>query len=195
MEPVHSSELLGSQTGLMSSVMGSNLYTMGIASRIDPRQNVPEHITIPPMVVRVLRVQLLIEEALETAKALGVLVKPREITEGCFLKKGDFVFSPSNIPDTELNLAEIIDGCCDTIYVAVGTMVSCGVLDQQHLEEVCKRNDAKFPNGQGIADADGKYQKPEGWTGPDHDTILASQNWNLKRQSEMIIAERAKPTA
>ena len=62
----------------------------------------------------------------------------------------------------------IIDGCCDTIYVATGTLAVCGVPDLPHLDEVCRANNAKFPGGQGVCNTYGKYTKPEGWVPPNH---------------------------
>jgi predicted HAD superfamily Cof-like phosphohydrolase len=65
-------------------------------------------------------------------------------------------------------MESVIDGCVDTIYVATGTLAAYGVPDLPHIVEVNRANEAKFPNGKATLNDAGKFQKPEGWTGPDH---------------------------
>lgn len=122
--------------------------------------------TIPDEQTRLLRARLILEEALETISALGftlasgpLVVRSLKVVTKDY---SDYPYSP--------NLEGIIDGCCDLIYVAVGTLWACGVPDVPHMEEVVRANDAKFPNGQGVAHptVKGKFGKPEGWTPPDH---------------------------
>lgn len=153
----------------LSSVMLSNLYTMEVASQADPRQNVPDTPGIPPEDVRLCRARLILEEAIETINALGfTLCAEGDFQDPCFDDVDDFDFKPDRIPSLE----DIIDGCCDSIYVCTGTLASCGVPDMPHLEEVCRANNAKFPGGKVIVNNDGKFLKPVGWTPPDHQTVL-----------------------
>lgn len=149
----------------------SNLFTMGIAARKDPRQKVPNTYQTPPEDVRVLRARLILEEALEACVGLGVLVCPKP---GCsFLLSSDDVTVKTIKNLSVPNLEKIIDGCCDTIYVAVGTMLVCGAPDLPHLAAVCAANDAKFPNAEAITDTHGKFQKPAGWLPPCHADVAA----------------------
>lgn len=168
----------------------SNLYTMGLASAKDPRQNVPAQGYIcPPCDVRVLRARVIFEEALETLEALGIKVvakKPAEpqaphlpvaltMENVLFIDEGPAAF----------NLEEAIDGNCDLIYVAVGTLCSMGVPDLPHLLEVCRANGEKFPNGVATTDANGKFTKPPGWQAPSHARVRGG-----RRPVDMAAAAR-----
>ena len=142
-------------------------------SRASGQRRVPDQpYTIPDEATRLLRARLIWEEAHETIRALGVSVLCEEgpgywISEGNCELRANADYVPASSP---VNLEGIIDGCCDLIYVAVGTLWACGVPDVPHMEEVIRANDAKFPNGQGIPHPKiaGKFGKPEGWTPPDH---------------------------
>lgn len=110
---------------------------------------------------------MILEEALETIQSLGFGVMPHN-------KKGI-----QNIKDCRLftlsdtgTLDDMIDGCCDTIYVAVRALCALGAPDLPHLAEVCRANNAKFPGGEAIIDPNtGKYLKPPGWTPPNHEQV------------------------
>lgn len=164
-------------SGLASEVFLSNLYCMGVAAATDPRQSVPPAPGIPPADVRVLRAKLILEEALETVAALGVdlalvVGDPAAARPTCAPLAADrIIFNPG--PPEQADLIGIIDGCCDTNYVATGTLAACGVPDLPHLRAVNAANNAKFPGGKGIFRDDGKFLKPEGWTPPNHADILS----------------------
>ena len=72
------------------------------------------------------------------------------------------------------NLADAVDGICDLIYVALGTLVEFGVDVEPHWRAVHAANMAKA--GGGVRE-DGKRLKPPGWRPPDHDTLLRLQGW------------------
>lgn len=150
----------------VSPVMQSCLYTMGIASKIDHRQHVPPSAYIPDQATRLLRARLILEEALETVQALGFEIGRKGYSD-CIEDIDALYFRSIATCDVEA----VIDGCCDTIYVATGTLVSFGVADLPHLDVVCLANDLKFPNGVATCDANGKYIKPPGWTAPDHSKV------------------------
>lgn len=127
-------------------------------------QEIQKSYTIPAASpARELLARLILQEALETVQALG-------FHPGSLEDRENFVLKQTKEFD-ELDIYEIIDGCCDTAYVAVGCMVAMGVPDSPHLDEVCMCNDAKFPNGEAIINEKGKYQKPEGWKPPDHKKV------------------------
>lgn len=108
--------------------------------------------------------QNILEEAFETVSALGFKINHLTTDPEGKLKVAALVSH-----DKEILLNDIIDGACDTIYVATGAMVGCGVPDMMHLIEVCQANERKFPGGKATINPEtGKYLKPEGWTGPDH---------------------------
>lgn len=181
-------------TPLLSMVMRSNLYTMIRASEKDPRQRVPaDPWTMPDEETRRLRAMVILEEALETIRGLGM-----DILIGCgtavptvVLERMEQVkiISSGRAPDME----QIVDGCCDVIYVATGTLASCGVPDLPHLMEVCDANFRKMPPSTPIRFNDsGKFLKPEGWVGPNHEAVrqtYAGYNANL---AGMLVVSNAR---
>ncbi len=141
----------------------SNLRNKAIASKKNELQKVQPSYTIPSdPKARELLARLVMQEAIETVNAFGF--HPQSLDD-----RENFVLVPTN---KELDIYEIIDGCCDTIYVAVGGLVGMGIPDEPHLDEVCRANDDKFPNGVAIVNEYGKYQKPVGWKGPDHKKVM-----------------------
>lgn len=153
----------------MTPTLLSNLHTMIASSKLDPRQTVPDKsYVLPTGPVRELRAKLILEEALETINALGYKVTSTEDGKPTIAK--DNMHTILNPLDTVL---EIIDGCCDLMYVAEGTMVAMGVFPLYHMIEVCDANNAKFPNGVGVTNENGKFQKPKGWQPPNHQKWVA----------------------
>jgi predicted HAD superfamily Cof-like phosphohydrolase len=73
------------------------------------------------------------------------------------------------------DLVEITDALADIIYIACGTAVSYGIPLDRVFTEVHRSNMAKLVDGKVLRRSDGKIQKPEGWTPPDIETILATK--------------------
>lgn len=113
-------------------------------------QDLPAAPCIPDENTRRLRAILILEEALETIKALGFW--PAQI---------DTHLNPAGEPDLE----GIADGCADISVVTIGTLSACGIADQPILEEVDQANLRKFGPG-GHRREDGKWIKPADWTPP-----------------------------
>lgn len=174
---------------LISQVAMSNLFTMGVVAEADPRRAIPADYEIPNQQTRELRARLILEEALESIHALGFDVKIERgpISSHINIETIDVLSFVSNrTPDLE----GIIDGCCDTIYVATGTLCAIGAPDIPHMNEVCKANDAKFPDCKAILNEHGKFQKPAGWKPPDHIPIINRHPTSLKAQSDYIVSLR-----
>lgn len=171
-------------------VVESNLLTMGACSAAgDKRQAIPPKPTIPPPEVCKLRAKITAEEAFETIEALGFQVILEVQGQRFAVNPETITFLPLKAgPDME----GIIDGCCDATYVAVGTMLACGVDPDLHLEHVCDCNDAKFPGGKAIIrQEDGKFQKPEGWVPPNHTALMEGEVCNMGNISRIYVhAER-----
>lgn len=74
--------------------------------------------------------------------------------------------------EEEADIVEIADALADIIYIACGTAVSYGIPLDKVFEEVHRSNMAKLVDGKVIRRADGKVQKPEGWTAPDIRGVL-----------------------
>lgn len=181
----------------LSTVAQSCIFTMHAASANDKRQEVPEtHYTLPDKETRLLRARLIMEEALETVAALGFEVGDED---GQWrMQNARF---PEHYPTKEIDFGNVIDGCCDLIYVATGCLVACGVPDLPHLEEVCAANDRKFPGGAAITDPEtGKYLKPAGWVGPDHTkvgTATSLRQWDnaVKEALKARMMEQIQPAS
>jgi predicted HAD superfamily Cof-like phosphohydrolase len=76
----------------------------------------------------------------------------------------------------EGDLIEVADALADIIYIACGTAVSYGIPLDDVFAEVHRSNMDKLVNDQVIRRADGKIQKPEGWTAPDIKSVLDKAN-------------------
>lgn len=151
--------------------------------------------TMPDEATRLLCARLIFEEARETIGALGFLIapvkdyNPFDNPEFEIVNDGVYPLKPNEVAPT---MVQIIDGCCDTIYVATYCLTLMGVPDVPHMEEVCKANDAKFPNGVATPHptVPGKYGKPVGWVPPDHKKFMskpaAGMPWNAGGNSEGI---------
>jgi predicted HAD superfamily Cof-like phosphohydrolase len=169
----------------LSSVAISNLYMMAIASEKDSRQRIPPRPYTPPESIRKLRAQLILEEAFETVQALGFNV----YADSQQLTKTNLQF----VADFDPNVEEVIDGCCDTVYVAIGTLMSFGVPDLPHLDHVNAANNSKFPNGVALTNTDGKVIKPEGWVPPNHENLKKEyQTPNLQEIGKHLVESSKK---
>lgn len=73
------------------------------------------------------------------------------------------------------DLAKFIDAFQDLKYVIYGYELRMGIASEEHFAEVHAANMRKFGiDGKPILREDGKILKPEGWTGPDHQAVLAA---------------------
>ncbi len=161
------------QLDQFSEVAKSCNYTAAAASKFDKRQ-LPSHrpYTVQSESKRLLDAKLILEEAMETIHALGFnVVQTIGLEEGLLPK---LTLTYDLIPNGEKpDIEKIIDGCCDTIYVATGCLNRMCVPDTPHLQAVCVANNAKFPNGKATIDkVSGKYLKPVGWKPPDHKSLI-----------------------
>jgi predicted HAD superfamily Cof-like phosphohydrolase len=132
-------------------------------------QEVPNKPTVPNAQTRILRAKLILEEALETIRDLGVNVVLPATNNG-FLNYSDLQFGDNGVP----NLEGIADGCADISVVTMGTLSACGIHDNELLEEVDNNNLAKFGPG-GYRRDDGKWVKPPNHKPPRIKEILESQ--------------------
>lgn len=72
------------------------------------------------------------------------------------------------------DIVEVADAIADLIWVLQGLALSIGIPQQEVWNEVARSNLAKIDatTGTVLKRADGKVQKPEGWTPPDIASIL-----------------------
>ena len=130
-------------------------------------QDVPAHPTIPDEGTRLLRAKLIMEEALETVRALGF---SPHVTTGIIDEDALFFRS-----DGDADLVAIADGCADISVVTIGTLSACGISDNPILTEVDKNNLTKFGPGS-YRREDGKWMKPPDFVGPDLVKVLKEQS-------------------
>lgn len=133
---------------------------------------------------RKLRAKLILEESLETIKALGfdAQLTWQAVSSGGQTTRvwqqvliGDVVFVEH---DREPDIEGVADGCADIMVVTLGTLSAFGIDADKVLEEVHRANKDKFPDGKAILRDDGKYLKPKNWWPPDIALILKKQGWN-----------------
>lgn len=134
-------------------------------------QTVPLVPTEPMLGVRILRAKLILEEALETIAALGVQV---DAANGAGLLNIDkLTYSLQG----EINMVEVVDGCCDIAVVTTGTLSAIGVSGYTMQSLVDLNNLEKFGPG-GHRREDGKWMKPLDHKPPDIYKELVKQGWS-----------------
>ena len=119
---------------------------------------------------RLLRAKLIMEEAVETAAALGFCVLGRIYENSTIEGKPLAKFSL----EQEFDIIDFIDGLCDLIYVTAGAGVNAGVDLTPHFDEVHRANMEKVSAKR--FREDGKVLKPLGWKPPDHEAILRDKS-------------------
>lgn len=133
--------------------------------------------------VRTLRARLILEECLETIKALGIRLQldVSDVSRMLILepKVDHFTYV---IDDRSFNLYEIADGCADISVVTIGTLSAFGLDDHEVLDEVDENNLKKFGPG-GYRDQFGKWIKPPDHKPPDMIGVVERQV-KMKTRSE-----------
>lgn len=120
-------------------------------------QDTPDEPIEPSFEIRKLRAILILEEALETIEALGFEAQQSYAPYNEVFQ----IMCRFNKPNSNFNMAEVIDGCIDISVVTMGTLIACGVPDVPFLKEVDQNNLDKIRNG--TVRKDGKLIKH-----PDH---------------------------
>ena len=116
---------------------------------------------------RELAVKLIMEEAAETAAALGFTVGVIVMDE-----EEQPIFEDVKDGYEEPNFEEAIDGLADLLYVTYGAAIRFGIDIEPFFAEVHAANMAKQG---GTTRADGKIIKPEGWKPPNIKALLDVQ--------------------
>jgi len=132
--------------------------------------------TIPSIEVRKLRAKLILEEALETIKGLGLIPFAKHtIYEDDSLEEDlvGFYEEPNRDSYQPLrpNLEEIADGIADSIFVLLGTACACGIDMESIWNEVVRSNNSKFWIGDDLKEEN--ISEPLNFTPIDNDQYLA----------------------
>lgn len=155
------------------------------------KQECPQVPTIPSADVRRLRAKLILEEALETIKALGVTVWP---SDECLVDQARTAGGKVELNEDsfelevtgECDIAGVADGCADVSVVTIGTLIAFGIPDRRLLELVDNNNLAKFGPGHSIRE-DGKLVKPPGHKPPDVLGLLKQLGWKDPTDETQIL--------
>lgn len=150
-------------------------------------QAAPEVPTMPDRATAKLRAALILEEALETVRALGmdvvVFTEDEEILADKTIPRFPTTKLAAKEPQQfvgivdlqrDIDLEGIADGCADISVVTTGTLVACGLPDKELLELVDQNNLDKFGPGHSYTPT-GKLQKPPGHKPPNITGWLAAQ--------------------
>ncbi len=125
-----------------------------------------------------LRARLILEEAFETVRALGVDVLVRvgdSDSEDTLPLSFEDITLISVVP---ANILETVDGLCDVMYVTLGTFVTLGLPSGPFMDEVCKNNLTKvFPR---VHIVNGKVQKPLDYQPPRLSEILSLEYMKVR---------------
>lgn len=109
-------------------------------------QETPNAPCIPSLEVRRLRAKLILEEALETVRALGIRASVLNVPSGrglaCLMHEDNQIVCEEAY--YEPNLEAIADGCADLRVVTIGTEVVCGIPGDKTFAEVMRSNDGKL---------------------------------------------------
>lgn len=112
--------------------------------------------TPPDFKLATLRFNLIYEELLELAEAMGLTIEGK--------------LSVANSNEQNINMIEIIDALCDLNYVVYGAAVSMGVDLQPYWNEVQRSNLSKIRDG--YKREDGKWMKGPSYSPPDIASIF-----------------------
>lgn len=126
-------------------------------------QETPSNPQLPSEPTRRLQATLLLEETLETVRALGY--EPQFVPG---MPESNSLHINRTIQLSQIygpDLIQIADGCADVMVVATGTLVACGIDDVELLHVVDQNNLDKFAPGHKIVN--GKLIKPPGHKAPD----------------------------
>lgn len=142
-------------------------------------QETPVTPVIPSLEVRRLRAKLILEEALETIKALGfsALIEDH-LDKTLAIDVESVVLADVYRPDLEA----IADGCADLRVVTVGTEVACGIPGDKTFAEVMRSNDSKLWTHEEIESVPQIY-----WNSHSAKRILGSGRWLVKDKDGKVI--------
>lgn len=130
---------------------------------------------------QVLRVQLVVEEALEFAEAMGVTVAfPIDLAETQYVevarnrdKIRHHVYQP-------VDLVEAADALADLHVVTFGSEITMGIPGADVFDAVHESNMEKLVNGKPLKNEIGRVVKPEGWRPPNIKQVLLDDGWDGK---------------
>jgi predicted HAD superfamily Cof-like phosphohydrolase len=114
-----------------------------------------------------LRLRLVTEEFLELLEAHGA---PKNLRDKVWRQVTEWVAWQRTGPGFNIDPVKVADALGDIDFVNEGTRLTYGIPRQPVANEIARSNLAKAG---GELDANGKLQKPPGWTPPDISGVLA----------------------
>lgn len=134
-------------------------------------QDTPDFVHNPNVKTKILRAKLILEEAFELIKAMGVKVdvaeEECEYSHSVSLNINNCGFSVIDDPD----FVGIADGVADLTVVTTGTGLAFGIPLEKVQDAVDDSNLDKF-RGDAHRREDGKWIKPSDWKAPNLEVIV-----------------------
>lgn len=129
---------------------------------------------------QVLRVNLVIEEALEFAEAMGVAVGfPMDLKETRHSDVAAYRHKIKLAAIRPIDLVEAADALADLSVVCIGSELTLGIPGDDVFETVHENNMSKLgPDGHPIKNEIGRVVKPAGWRPPDIRKVLVDDGWD-----------------
>ena len=156
----------------------------------DPRQAIPVRPCIPSLEIRKLRASLMLEETLETIKAMGLCAVD---AHGRSIETGDVLFAQAIDPQGKslpVDLVEVADGLADVHVVGpCGTASAFGIALAPVYRLISCNNLLKFAEGHSFR-ADGKLQKPASHPSPTKEIAAELQRQGADDASVLKHLER-----
>jgi predicted HAD superfamily Cof-like phosphohydrolase len=126
----------------------------------DPKQ-------VPAIEHRVLRIRMIAEELVETARAMGVALRVNSDLD----EEAQVLAAPMS--GAEYDPIEAADGLGDIRYLVDGGNLICGFPGEHVLAEIHRSNMSKLgEDGKPVMRADGKFLKGPNYTKPDIRKVL-----------------------
>jgi predicted HAD superfamily Cof-like phosphohydrolase len=142
-------------------------------------QELPPKPVVPDEATRLLRAKLILEEAMETIRALGVDVRYPVPSGGSVASYSELVLQDHGFvfgACFPVDLIQVADGVADLTVVATGTALACGIDPEPIQELVDESNLKKFGPGS-YRREDGKWMKPADWVSPPIKAELLRQTY------------------
>lgn len=131
---------------------------------------------VPDRAIARLRLRLIAEEFFELIHAGGVMPETNAYIEYdlSLVRLESDVLRFIDTMSIDVSLSDFADALADIDYVIEGARLAFGIEGESIADEVHAANMRKVG---GPVDEFGKQRKPDGWTGPNIESVLVRQGW------------------